>query len=76
MLYGEFDGWQTIYGLTEATGVIFQSLPGEASQLTEDTIGHLANHVEVMVSKHPFASPRDRVRPFGRTSSKKVSNLA
>ncbi|XP_076239071.1 acyl-CoA synthetase family member 2 [Calliopsis andreniformis] len=43
------DNIETIYGLTETTAVIFQSLSGEASELTETTVGHLASHVEAMV---------------------------
>lgn len=48
--YTMLDGRQTIYGLTETTGVIFQTLPDENPELTETTIGHLSNHVEVKVN--------------------------
>ncbi|XP_003700795.3 acyl-CoA synthetase family member 2 [Megachile rotundata] len=44
-----FDNIKTIYGLTETAAVIFQSLPNEDHHLTENTVGHLANHVEALV---------------------------
>ncbi|XP_076477119.1 acyl-CoA synthetase family member 2 isoform X2 [Bombus vancouverensis nearcticus] len=44
-----FDNMKTIYGLTETTAVIFQTLPNENNELTENTVGHLADHVEAMV---------------------------
>nr|XP_034174476.1 medium-chain acyl-CoA ligase ACSF2, mitochondrial isoform X1 [Osmia lignaria] len=57
-----FDNMKTIYGLTETSAVIFQSLPNEDHHLTENTVGHLADHVEAMVvdengSPVQFGSP-------------------
>lgn len=45
----DFDNMKTVYGQTETTGVVFQSLPGEDPELTENTIGCQADHTEVMV---------------------------
>ena len=45
----DFDNMKTVYGQTETTGIIFQSLPGEDPELTDNTIGYQANHTEVMV---------------------------
>ncbi|EFN78596.1 Acyl-CoA synthetase family member 2, mitochondrial [Harpegnathos saltator] len=52
----------SIYGLTETTGIIFQSIYGEDKDLTETTVGHLSNHVEAMVVNEnnvpvPFGTP-------------------
>ncbi|XP_032689466.1 medium-chain acyl-CoA ligase ACSF2, mitochondrial isoform X2 [Odontomachus brunneus] len=52
----------SLYGLTETTGVIFQSIYGEDKNLTETTVGHLSNHVEAMVMNEnnvpvPFGTP-------------------
>ncbi|XP_043266982.1 medium-chain acyl-CoA ligase ACSF2, mitochondrial isoform X2 [Venturia canescens] len=38
-----------IYGLTETTAIAFQSLPNESPELTENTVGHLSDHLEAMV---------------------------
>lgn len=56
------DRMKTIYGLTETTGITFQTLPGEDRKLTEETVGHLSDHVEVMVVDDqgkpvPFGAP-------------------
>ncbi|KAG7213940.1 hypothetical protein KM043_003137 [Ampulex compressa] len=53
---------KTIYGLTEVTGIAFQSLPAEERSLREGTVGHLSDHVEAMVVDEaglavPFGSP-------------------
>ncbi|XP_066600678.1 medium-chain acyl-CoA ligase ACSF2, mitochondrial [Prorops nasuta] len=40
---------KSIYGLTECTGVAFQSLPGEDVTLAQTTVGHLSDHVEATV---------------------------
>lgn len=57
-----FDNMKTIYGLTETTAVIFQTLPNENNELTENTVGHLADHVEAMIVDEngntvPFGTP-------------------
>ncbi|XP_076766731.1 acyl-CoA synthetase family member 2 [Xylocopa sonorina] len=44
-----FNNLKTIYGLTEVTCCIFSSLPNEDHELTDTTIGHVMDHVEVMV---------------------------
>lgn len=55
-----FDKIKTIYGLTEVTGVICQSLPGESQELTDTTIGHISSHVELKVT-----DPKGETVPFG-----------
>ncbi|XP_043517804.1 medium-chain acyl-CoA ligase ACSF2, mitochondrial [Frieseomelitta varia] len=55
-----FDNIKTIYGLTETTGIIFESLANESAELTNNTVGHLANHVEAMV-----VDENGNVVPFG-----------
>lgn len=57
-----FDNIMTIYGLTETSGIDFQSLPGEDPELTENTVGHVSGHIEVMVVNEegkpvPFGTP-------------------
>ncbi|XP_050574243.1 medium-chain acyl-CoA ligase ACSF2, mitochondrial isoform X2 [Bombus affinis] len=57
-----FDNMKTIYGLTETTAVIFQTLPNENNELTENTVGRLADHVEAMIVDEngntvPFGTP-------------------
>nr|XP_012221922.1 PREDICTED: acyl-CoA synthetase family member 2, mitochondrial [Linepithema humile]XP_012221923.1 PREDICTED: acyl-CoA synthetase family member 2, mitochondrial [Linepithema humile]XP_012221924.1 PREDICTED: acyl-CoA synthetase family member 2, mitochondrial [Linepithema humile]XP_012221925.1 PREDICTED: acyl-CoA synthetase family member 2, mitochondrial [Linepithema humile] len=44
-----FDDIMSIYGLTETTAIVFQSIRGENKHFAENTVGHLANHVEAMV---------------------------
>ncbi|XP_017877807.1 acyl-CoA synthetase family member 2, mitochondrial [Ceratina calcarata] len=44
-----FNNMKTIYGLTEVTGVNFLSLPNEDPELTENTVGCVTDHIEVMV---------------------------
>ncbi|XP_024867415.1 acyl-CoA synthetase family member 2, mitochondrial isoform X3 [Temnothorax curvispinosus] len=44
-----FNDMMSIYGLTETTAIVFQSIRGEDRHLTENTVGHLANHVEAMI---------------------------
>lgn len=56
------DNMKSIYGLTETTGITFQSLPGEDKKLMEETVGHVSDHVEVMVVDEkgkpvPFGTP-------------------
>lgn len=58
----DFDNIKTIYGLTETTAIAFQSLPGELTELTDTTVGHLSDHTEVMVVDEngvpvPFGAP-------------------
>ncbi|CAL1677806.1 unnamed protein product [Lasius platythorax] len=57
-----FNDILSIYGLTETTGAIFQSIRGEDNQLTENTVGYLGDHVEAMVVDQnglsvPFGEP-------------------
>ncbi|XP_011173564.1 medium-chain acyl-CoA ligase ACSF2, mitochondrial isoform X2 [Solenopsis invicta] len=44
-----FNDMMSIYGLTETTAVVFQSLRGEDWHLSESTVGHLGNHCEAMI---------------------------
>lgn len=57
-----FNDVMSIYGLTETTAIAFQSIRGEDKHLTENTVGHLANHIEAMVVGQnglpvPFGKP-------------------
>ncbi|XP_029159347.1 acyl-CoA synthetase family member 2, mitochondrial isoform X1 [Nylanderia fulva] len=57
-----FNDMMSIYGLTETTAVVFQSVRGEENHLAENTVGHLANHIEAMVVDQngvsvPFGKP-------------------
>ncbi|KAL0113184.1 hypothetical protein PUN28_012402 [Cardiocondyla obscurior] len=45
----DFNDIMSIYGLTETTAIVFQSIRGEDKSLTESTVGHLANHTEAMI---------------------------
>ncbi|CAG9113715.1 unnamed protein product [Plutella xylostella] len=51
---------KSIYGMTETTGSVFQSLPGETMERVTDTVGYLQDHVEVKV-----VDDDGRVVPFG-----------
>ncbi|XP_031845554.2 acyl-CoA synthetase family member 2 [Nomia melanderi] len=44
-----FDKMKTIYGQTEGTAVVCQSLPGEPAELTDKTVGHVSCHMEIKV---------------------------
>lgn len=55
-----FDKIKTIYGQTEATAVVCQSLPGELPELTETTVGHVSCHMELKVT-----DPKGETVPFG-----------
>ncbi|XP_072756269.1 acyl-CoA synthetase family member 2, mitochondrial isoform X1 [Anoplolepis gracilipes] len=57
-----FNDIMSIYGLTETTATVFQSIRGEEKHLAEDTVGHLSDHVEAMVVDEnglpvPFGKP-------------------
>ncbi|XP_018374347.1 PREDICTED: acyl-CoA synthetase family member 2, mitochondrial [Trachymyrmex cornetzi] len=57
-----FNDIMSIYGLTETTAIVFQSIRGEGRHLTETTVGHLANHIETMIVDEkgvtvPFGKP-------------------
>ncbi|KAL6441153.1 hypothetical protein ACFW04_003459 [Cataglyphis niger] len=59
--YGTPTMW-SIFGLTETTAVVFQSIRGEDNYLAENTVGYLADHVEAMVVDQnglpvPFGKP-------------------
>lgn len=43
------DRLKSVYGLTETTAVVFQTLPNEKRELTETTVGHLSDHIEVKI---------------------------
>ncbi|XP_023170372.2 medium-chain acyl-CoA ligase ACSF2, mitochondrial [Drosophila hydei] len=43
------EAMHSVYGLTESTAVIFQSLPGEQDNRVLDYVGHLTDHVEAKV---------------------------
>lgn len=47
--YAKFSILQAIYGLTETTAAVFQSIRGEDNYLAETTVGYLGDHVEAMV---------------------------
>ncbi|XP_014603824.1 PREDICTED: acyl-CoA synthetase family member 2, mitochondrial [Polistes canadensis] len=53
---------KTIYGLTEFSGISFQSLPGEDRQLTENTVGYVSDNIEAMV-----VDSNGKPVPFGST---------
>ncbi|CAK9830258.1 Medium-chain acyl-CoA ligase ACSF2, mitochondrial [Anthophora retusa] len=55
-----FDKMKMIYGLTETTAIVFHSLPNEHSELTETTVGHIANHIEVKI-----VDENEKLVPFG-----------
>lgn len=55
-----FDKIKTVYGQTEATAVICQSLPGEDTELTDTTIGHISCHTELKV-----VDSKGETVPFG-----------
>ncbi|XP_076654872.1 acyl-CoA synthetase family member 2 [Halictus rubicundus] len=55
-----FDNIKTIYGQTEATAVVCQSLPGEPAELTETTVGHASCHMELKVTDE-----KGEMVPFG-----------
>ncbi|KAH8352452.1 hypothetical protein KR084_004282 [Drosophila pseudotakahashii] len=50
----------SVYGLTETTAVIFQSIPGDSSDVVLDSVGHLTDHIEAKV-----VDPEGRCVPFG-----------
>ncbi|XP_029680890.1 acyl-CoA synthetase family member 2, mitochondrial isoform X2 [Formica exsecta] len=57
-----FNDIMSIFGLTETTAVVFQSIRGEDNHLAENTVGHLGDHVEAMVVDQnglpvPFGKP-------------------
>ncbi|XP_002064748.2 medium-chain acyl-CoA ligase ACSF2, mitochondrial [Drosophila willistoni] len=43
------ESMRSVYGLTETTAVIFQTLPGDDEESVLHTVGHLQDHVEVKV---------------------------
>ncbi|PBC29985.1 Acyl-CoA synthetase family member [Apis cerana cerana] len=55
-----FDNMKSIYGLTEVSGVIFHSMPNEKNELTDNTVGHLSDHIEAMV-----VDENGKTVPFG-----------
>lgn len=55
-----FNNIKNIYGLTEVTGVIFHSMPNEKNELTDNTVGHLSDHIEVKV-----VDENGKTVPFG-----------
>ncbi|XP_011500289.1 PREDICTED: acyl-CoA synthetase family member 2, mitochondrial [Ceratosolen solmsi marchali] len=58
--YLHLDKIQSIYGLTEATGIICQSYENEPTELTDTTVGHVSDHLEVKV-----VDKNDNIVPFG-----------
>ncbi|KAH8241477.1 hypothetical protein KR026_006395 [Drosophila bipectinata] len=40
---------RSVYGLTETTAVIFQSLPGDHDDIVLNSVGHLQDHIEAKV---------------------------
>ncbi|KAI8042070.1 hypothetical protein M5D96_003370 [Drosophila gunungcola] len=51
----------SVYGLTESTAVIFQSLPGDDSEIVLNSVGHLQDHIEAKV-----VDAQGRCVPFGQ----------
>ncbi|EDX03815.1 medium-chain acyl-CoA ligase ACSF2, mitochondrial [Drosophila simulans] len=51
----------SVYGLTETTAVIFQSLPGDSSDVVLNSVGHLTDHIEAKV-----VDAEGRCVPFGQ----------
>ncbi|XP_068150816.1 medium-chain acyl-CoA ligase ACSF2, mitochondrial [Drosophila tropicalis] len=43
------ESMRSVYGLTETTAVIFQTMPGDHEESVLHTVGHLQDHVEVKV---------------------------
>ncbi|XP_012270519.1 acyl-CoA synthetase family member 2, mitochondrial isoform X2 [Orussus abietinus] len=52
----KIDNMKSLYGLTETTAAIFQSMPGDSRELQETTVGHLSDHVEAMCFPVPFGT--------------------
>ncbi|XP_044732969.1 medium-chain acyl-CoA ligase ACSF2, mitochondrial-like [Chrysoperla carnea] len=52
---------KSIYGMTETTAVVFQSLPNESKMCATETVGHLADHVEAKV-----VDENGKLVPFGK----------
>ncbi|XP_016972264.1 medium-chain acyl-CoA ligase ACSF2, mitochondrial [Drosophila rhopaloa] len=51
----------SVYGLTESTAVIFQTLPGDGSDMVLNSVGQLQDHVEAKV-----VDSEGRCVPFGQ----------
>ncbi|KAH8389117.1 hypothetical protein KR200_012218 [Drosophila serrata] len=51
----------SVYGLTETTAVIFQSLPGDSDDIVLNSVGHLQDHIEAKV-----VDAEGRCVPFGQ----------
>ncbi|XP_052754750.1 medium-chain acyl-CoA ligase ACSF2, mitochondrial [Galleria mellonella] len=51
---------KALYGLTETTASVFQSLPGDSTELVSETVGYIQDHVEVKV-----VDDNGNVLPFG-----------
>ncbi|XP_011692138.1 PREDICTED: acyl-CoA synthetase family member 2, mitochondrial [Wasmannia auropunctata] len=57
-----FNDMTSIYGLTETTAIVFQSIRGEDRHLSETTVGYLSNHTEAMI-----VDQNGLPVPFGKT---------
>lgn len=51
----------SVYGLTETTAVVFQSVPGEQEDRVLNSVGYLVDHLEAKI-----VDAQDRVVPFGQ----------
>ncbi|XP_034471634.1 medium-chain acyl-CoA ligase ACSF2, mitochondrial [Drosophila innubila] len=51
----------SVYGLTESTAVIFQSVPGEHENRVLDSVGYLTDHIEAKI-----IDAKGRLVPFGQ----------
>ncbi|ALC38570.1 CG12512 [Drosophila busckii] len=51
----------SVYGLTETTAVVFQSIPGEAEDCVLDSVGHVTDHIEIKV-----VNEQGHLVPFGQ----------
>lgn len=42
-------GFQSVYGLTETTAVVFQSLKDDDEEHSTSTVGYVGDHLEVKI---------------------------
>lgn len=47
--YLNVDKIRSMYGLTETTSAVFQSLPHDTNESIKSTVGHISNHIEAKV---------------------------
>lgn len=54
--------FRSIYGLTETTSAVFQSVPTDNNSKVQEFVGHVSDHLEVKIVDHdgnavPFGQP-------------------